>query len=75
MPRLVSLAEHYDDHQEEITSAFERRGLVAVAKSVEELSAALQAVRNRPPVMATSEPTALTAYISGILAKVTADLR
>lgn len=75
MPRLVSQAEHYDDHQEEITSAFEGRGLVAVAKSVEELSAALQAVRNRPPVMATSEPKALTAYVGDILGKAAAKLR
>jgi UDP-N-acetylglucosamine transferase subunit ALG13 len=67
MPRLLSLAEHYDDHQEEITSAFERRGLVAVAKSTEELSAALKTIRSRPPVMATSEPKALTDYVGDIL--------
>jgi UDP-N-acetylglucosamine--N-acetylmuramyl-(pentapeptide) pyrophosphoryl-undecaprenol N-acetylglucosamine transferase len=70
MPRLSSLAEHYDDHQEEITSAFERRGLVAVAKSTEELSTALTAIRGREPVMATSDPEALAGYLRGIFKQV-----
>lgn len=67
MPRLFALAEHYDDHQEEITTAFEARGLLAVAKSKDELSAALKRVREREPVMATSEPEGLRAYLGDLL--------
>lgn len=67
MPRLLSLAEHYDDHQEEITSAFERRGLLVTAKSTEELSIALKTIQTRPPILATSDPKALTAYVADIL--------
>lgn len=68
MPRLFALGEHYDDHQEEITEAFCARGLIAVAKSQEELAIALSEVRARPPAMATSDPAALTAHLAEILA-------
>jgi UDP-N-acetylglucosamine--N-acetylmuramyl-(pentapeptide) pyrophosphoryl-undecaprenol N-acetylglucosamine transferase len=69
MPRLFSLGEHYDDHQEEITEAFRARGLIAVAKSEAELSAALRDVRGRTPPMATSDPVALIAHVGKILAQ------
>lgn len=69
MPRLFSLGEHYDDHQEEITEAFRARGLIAVAKSVDELSEALKEVRGRAPPMATSDPVALTAHVTRLLAE------
>jgi UDP-N-acetylglucosamine transferase subunit ALG13 len=69
MPRLFAKGEHYDDHQAEITEAFAARGLIAVANSVEELSEALTAVRARKPVMATSDPTALTTFLKNLLAK------
>lgn len=69
MPRLFSLGEHYDDHQEEITEAFRARGLIAVAKSEAELSVALKEVRGRTPPMATSDPVALTAHVGKILAQ------
>jgi UDP-N-acetylglucosamine--N-acetylmuramyl-(pentapeptide) pyrophosphoryl-undecaprenol N-acetylglucosamine transferase len=67
MPRLFALGEHYDNHQEEITTALEARGLIAVARSTDELSAALKRVREQPVVMATSDPQALTAYVADIL--------
>ena len=68
MPRRFEDGDHYDDHQSEITHAFAERGLIEVARSEEELAAALQAVRARPPVVATSEPTELIAYLSQVLA-------
>lgn len=68
MPRLFSRGEHYDDHQEEITEAFRARGLIAVAKSEEELSAALREVRGREPPRATSDPVGLTTYLTELLA-------
>jgi UDP-N-acetylglucosamine transferase subunit ALG13 len=69
MPRLFEKGEHYDDHQAEITDAFAARGLITVANSVEALKTALERVRAREPVMATSDPAALTAYLTGVLAK------
>jgi UDP-N-acetylglucosamine transferase subunit ALG13 len=59
MPRRFDLGEHYDDHQSEITSAFEARGLIAVAHSPEDLAKALDTVRGREPVVATSDASAL----------------
>jgi len=70
LPRLFSLGEHYDDHQLEITQAFEARGLVRVARSVDELRAALRDVRGRPRVVATTDPRELMAFIEDRLAAV-----
>lgn len=67
MPRLMEKGEHYDNHQEEITSAFAARGLIAVANTPDELSAALTAVRAKAPVLATTDPTELIAYLQDIL--------
>jgi UDP-N-acetylglucosamine transferase subunit ALG13 len=72
MPRLFKLGEHYDDHQEEITSAFHARGLIAVANSVDELRAALAEVRAREPVIVTSDPAALAEHLRGQLAQLRA---
>jgi UDP-N-acetylglucosamine transferase subunit ALG13 len=69
MPRLFEKGEHYDNHQAEITEAFEARGLITVANSLAELSAALSTVRSKSPVMATSEPTALSDHLTTLLAK------
>lgn len=63
MPRLFRLGEHYDDHQEEITAAFEARGLIQTANNLDELAAALRRARDLPPVVATSEPVALTRFV------------
>lgn len=69
MPRLMEKGEHYDNHQEEITSAFAARGLIAVANTPDELSEALKTVRARTPVLATTDPTELVAYLNGVLGK------
>jgi UDP-N-acetylglucosamine transferase subunit ALG13 len=63
MPRLSELGEHYDDHQSEITEAFVQRGLIQVANSTEELGEALRRARQRTPVLATTEPAALTEFL------------
>jgi UDP-N-acetylglucosamine transferase subunit ALG13 len=41
MPRRADLGEHYDDHQQEIVSAFSARGLIEVAAEASEMKAAL----------------------------------
>ena len=69
MPRLSTLGEHYDDHQSEITEAFVKRGLVQKADSVAELRAAIIATRDRPRVLATTEPTALMAHLETLLVR------
>ncbi|WP_309645771.1 glycosyltransferase, partial [Phenylobacterium sp.] len=70
MPRLMEKGEHYDNHQAEITSAFAARGLIAVANTPAELSQALKTVRSRPPVMATTDPAELIAYLHDVMAQV-----
>jgi UDP-N-acetylglucosamine transferase subunit ALG13 len=67
MPRQFARAEHYDDHQSEITRAFADRGLIEIADSVEDLVAALDRVRARPPVVATSDPTELMSHLQDII--------
>jgi UDP-N-acetylglucosamine transferase subunit ALG13 len=67
MPRLHALGEHYDDHQLEITEAFEARGLLRVARSVDELRDALRDIRTRERVVATTNPEALRSYLSRII--------
>jgi UDP-N-acetylglucosamine transferase subunit ALG13 len=67
VPRLFSKGEVYDDHQAEITNAFAERGLIAVANTADELSAALKSVRAREPQSATSDPTQLIEHLQGLL--------
>jgi UDP-N-acetylglucosamine transferase subunit ALG13 len=67
MPRLAALGEHYDDHQAEITGAFERRGLLQVANTLEELRTAVVNARTREPVVATSDPRALVEFLDALL--------
>lgn len=69
VPRRFDRGEHYDDHQSEITSAFEERGLLEVANTDEEFAAALRALRSREPVCATTDPAALIAYIRDDIAR------
>lgn len=69
MPRREELGEHYDDHQTEITAAFAKRGLIFVANSAEELTSALEEARRRKPVVATSDPTQLTDFLSELIAQ------
>lgn len=63
MPRRFSLGEHYDDHQEEITAAFKARGLIEVALEADQLGDCIDRLRGRPPVMATTDPSALIAFL------------
>ncbi len=63
MPRRFTLGEHYDDHQEEITSAFKERGLIETAETLDELEAAIEAWRHRKPVPATTDPRELTDFL------------
>jgi UDP-N-acetylglucosamine transferase subunit ALG13 len=65
MPRLAALGEHYDDHQSE---AFVARGLIQVAKTEDELRAALAALPGRPRVRATTDPQGLIAFLNDRLA-------
>ncbi len=67
VPRRFDLGEHYDDHQSEITHAMEQRGLIAVANTPEEFAAALAIARDRPPVAATTDPSALIAHLRQVL--------
>jgi UDP-N-acetylglucosamine--N-acetylmuramyl-(pentapeptide) pyrophosphoryl-undecaprenol N-acetylglucosamine transferase len=69
MPRQAKLGEHYDDHQLEITEAFAARGLIEVAHDLEGLEAALERVRAREPVLATTAPDALIAFLNHFLAE------
>ena len=68
MPRLFELGEHYDDHQAEITEALAARGLIAVANTSDELARAIRATRDRRPVMATTDHTALVGHLERRLA-------
>lgn len=64
MPREASRGEHYDDHQAEITAAFAARGLIHVARNVEELASAIRATRERPRVAATTAPDELVRFLT-----------
>jgi len=74
-PRLAALGEHYDDHQAEITQAFERRGFIQVANDADELRVALEAARTRPRVVATSDPSEMIQFIDDLLAQIPARRR
>ena len=67
MPRLFELGEHYDNHQAEITEAFAARGLIQVARSVQELRTALRRSREIEPPCATTDPAELIAYLENVL--------
>lgn len=67
MPRLFERGEHYDNHQAEITEAFAARGLVTVARSLEDLAEAVGALRERRAVMATTDHTDLIQHLKLLL--------
>lgn len=67
VPRRFDLAEHYDDHQSEITGAFRDRGLLETADTDEEFSAAFERLGQREPVCATTDPSALIGYLRDYL--------
>lgn len=66
IPRLFERGEHYDNHQLEITEAFEQRGLLFVARTREEFFAALEKARASQPRLATTDPKALIARLTQI---------
>lgn len=63
VPRAFERGEHYDNHQTEITQAFEQRGLIAVANTEDEFAEALRSTRLRDPVMATTDPSELIDFL------------
>ena len=67
IPRLFERGEHYDNHQLEITEAFEQRGLLFVARTREEFDAALVKARGFEPRLATTDPKALIARLDQIV--------
>lgn len=74
VPRQHDLHEHYDDHQSEITAAFEVHGFVHPARTDAELVTALQAARAMEPVHVTSDPEALRKFLRRALVKIADDL-
>lgn len=67
IPRLFERGEHYDNHQLEITEAFEQRGLLFVARTREEFAAALVKARTATPRLATTDPKGLIARLTEIV--------
>lgn len=67
IPRLFERGEHYDNHQLEITEAFEQRGLLTVARNREEFLAALDRARAATPRLATTDPKGLIARLAEIV--------
>lgn len=67
MPRRFALREHYDNHQEEITAAFADRGLIEAVVESDQLAGAIERLRARPPRMATTDPSALIAWLKKLI--------
>ncbi|WP_136162582.1 beta-1,4-glucuronosyltransferase WelK [Sphingomonas flavalba] len=67
MPRRAVLKEHYDDHQEEITAAFAARGLIESVLDTDDLGAAIDRLRARPPVVATTDSSGLIAWLNDVI--------
>lgn len=75
IPRLFERGEHYDNHQLEITEAFEQRGLLLVARTREEFENALVKARTMTPRLATTDPQGLIARLGQILADIEAQAK
>lgn len=69
MPRRFDLGEHYDNHQEEITSAFAIRGLIESLRDEQELGAAITRARAREPVVATTDHSALVTHLQELMSE------
>lgn len=63
IPRRFDLGEHYDDHQEEIIAAFAARGLIQMARESSDLEDAITRARSKTPILATTDPVGLIAYL------------
>lgn len=67
VPRRFELGEHYDDHQQEITTSFEGRGYVCSAHDAPSLRTALTAIREKNPVAVTTDYHALIAALRDLI--------
>jgi UDP-N-acetylglucosamine transferase subunit ALG13 len=67
IPRRFELGEHYDNHQEEICSAFEQRGLVLAAQDSASFVDALQRARAMEPKAATTDYAELIMALRALL--------
>lgn len=63
VPRRRELGEHYDDHQSEITENLRKRGLIEVADNSDEFLAAVDRLRTRKSIMATTDYSELSNYL------------
>lgn len=70
MARKPEFKEHYDDHQKDITAAFEQMGLISVAKDENDLERAIAEAKSRSRRVVNIDPTAyvlaIRAFISGL---------
>jgi UDP-N-acetylglucosamine transferase subunit ALG13 len=69
LPRRFDLGEHYDDHQSEITEAFQARGLIVSVGPDEDFGSALARARAMEPKSATTDPAALIAHLKALIAR------
>lgn len=69
VPRRFELGEHYDNHQEEITLAFVKRGLVRMANDEASLLEAISELRQTSPVGATTDPAELMQFLRSWIAR------
>lgn len=69
IPRRHELGEHYDDHQTEITSSFQQRGLVRIADDETSLGKAIDELNGKSPVGATTDPQALIGRLRELVPK------
>lgn len=67
MARRADLGEHYDDHQLQIASALEERGLIAVAKDENDVGRAIEQARQFPDRKVTYDPDSLAKEIKRFL--------
>ena len=67
MPRDPARGEHFDHHQDEICTAFTERGLIEVARSIEELGPAIERARRRTSIVATSDTDPLKLHLKRLI--------
>ncbi len=67
--RREALGEHFDDHQQDLTEAFEARGLVLLARDAESLEAAITRTATRTVTRVTSDMADLSAYLGTLTSR------
>lgn len=75
MPRQFARGEAFDDHQQEIVTAFAARGLLIAADDADDLPHALAAARAMTPVRATTDPQALRIFLTRVIDELSAPKR